>query len=90
MQRGVSRDTLLGGRGNIREHLAIAQSGTRREARAMTPLFGSILATALVAQIQGGTIQGKVVDDQRKPVPDVQVVYFVPRPLAGTREPGPA
>ena len=53
----------------------------------MTMLFGSILATALVAQIQGGMIQGKVVDDQGKPVADAQVVFFAPRPLAGTGEP---
>ncbi len=52
----------------------------------MTTLFGSILATALVAQLPGGVIQGKVVDDQGKPVPEAQVVYFVPRPLSGTRE----
>ncbi len=41
----------------------------------MTMLFGSILATAVVAQLQGGMIQGKVVDDQGKPVPDAPVVY---------------
>ena len=53
----------------------------------MTMLFGSILATALVAQLQGGMVQGKVVDDQGKPVPDVQVISFVPRPLTDTMEP---
>ncbi len=53
----------------------------------MAMFFGSILATVLAAQLQGGMIQGKVVDDQGKPAPDVQVVYYIPRPLAGTREP---
>ena len=50
-------------------------------------ILSPILATALIAQLQGGTIQGKVIDDQGKPVSDVQVIYFTPRPLAGTREP---
>ena len=72
---------------NTREHLTIAQRGTWREARSMTTLFGSILATALVAQFQGGTIQGKVVDDQGKPVADAQVVYFAPPGPGLAREP---
>ena len=46
----------------------------------MTTLFGPILATALLAQIQGGTIQGRVVDDQGKPVAGAQVVFFAPPP----------
>ncbi len=53
----------------------------------MAMLFGSILATALVAQIQGGTIQGKVVDDQGKPVSDAQVVFYAPRPWGSSGEP---
>jgi hypothetical protein len=53
----------------------------------MTTLSGSILATFLAAQLQGGTIQGKVVDDQGKPVPDAQVVYYAPRPWLGIGEP---
>ena len=53
----------------------------------MSTLFGSILATALAAQVQSGTIQGKVVDDQGKPVADARVVYFTPRPMVGTGEP---
>jgi hypothetical protein len=47
----------------------------------MTILFGSILATTLVAQLQGGAIEGRVVDDQGKPVADVQVELFAPSPL---------
>ena len=53
----------------------------------MALLFGSILATALVVQVQTGTIQGKVVDDQSKPLADVQVVFFTPRPWIGVGEP---
>ncbi len=53
----------------------------------MTTLFASILATALVAQIQGGTIQGKVVDDQGKPVADAQVVFFAARHFGGGGDP---
>ena len=34
----------------------------------MTTLFGPILAAALMAQIQGGPLEGTVVDDQGKPV----------------------
>ena len=34
----------------------------------MTTLLGPILAAALVAQIHGLELQGKVVDDQGKPV----------------------
>ena len=53
----------------------------------MTTLLGSILATALVAQFQGGTIEGKVVDDQRRPVSAAQVVFYAPPPLEGTVDP---
>ncbi len=53
----------------------------------MTTLFASILAMALVAQIQGGTIQGKVVDDQGKPVADAQVVFFAARHFDGSGDP---
>ncbi|MGC8641745.1 MAG: hypothetical protein ACP5XB_17905, partial [Isosphaeraceae bacterium] len=49
----------------------------------MTTLFASFLATVLVAQGQGGTVQGKVVDDQGKPVADAQVVCLTPRPWTG-------
>ena len=34
----------------------------------MTALFGPILAAALMAQFQGGTLQSTVVDDQGKPI----------------------
>ena len=47
----------------------------------MTMFFGSMLATALVVQVQAGTVQGKVVDDQGKPLADVQVVFFTPADL---------
>ncbi len=44
----------------------------------MTTVFGSLLATVLIAQIQGGMIQGKVVDDQGRPVADSLVLLYVP------------
>ena len=47
----------------------------------MMTLYCSILATALVAQMQGGTLQGKVVDDQGRPVAEAQVVFLAPVPL---------
>ena len=53
----------------------------------MTTLFGSILAAALAAQLQGGTVQGKVVDDQGKPVANAQVDFFAPPPLEGKVDP---
>ncbi len=53
----------------------------------MTMLFGPVLATALVAQIQGGMIQGKVVDDQGKPVADTQVVWYAVLPTGSSVEP---
>ncbi len=86
MQQHISPGMLQGGRGNTLEHPAITTSSNQREARSMTTFFGSLLATALVTQLQGGMIQGKLVDDQGKPVPDVQVIYFIPRPLDGTKE----
>ena len=52
----------------------------------MTTLFSSLLATALVAQLQGGMIQGSVVDDRGKPVTDAQVVFFDARPRSGIGE----
>jgi hypothetical protein len=53
----------------------------------MTTLFGPILATALIAQMQRGTIQGKVVDDLGKPVADARVVFFAPPPPEGKVDP---
>jgi hypothetical protein len=50
-------------------------------------IFGPLLATALLAQIQGGTIQGKVVDEQGKPVAGAQVVFFAPSPPEGNVDP---
>ena len=49
----------------------------------MTMLFGSIVATALVAQLPGVTIQGKVVDEQGKPVAGARVVGYR-CPVAGS------
>ncbi len=46
-------------------------------------LFSSILMTALVAQLPGEMIQGKVVDDEGKPAADARVFYFAPRPWNG-------
>ena len=42
----------------------------------MTTLFGSILATAVIVQVQTGAIQGKVADEQGKPTADVPVHFF--------------
>jgi hypothetical protein len=53
----------------------------------MITLFGPILTVALMAQFQGGTIQGTVVDDQGKPVVNAQVVFCAPAPLEGNLEP---
>jgi hypothetical protein len=53
----------------------------------MTAIIGPILAMALVAQLQGDTIRGTVVDDQGKPVVGAQVVFFVPHPLDGNANP---
>jgi Carboxypeptidase regulatory-like domain len=53
----------------------------------MTTLFGPILAVALMAQIQGGTLEGKVVDEAGKPVVDAQVVFLAPRSLDGDVNP---
>ena len=44
----------------------------------MTTLFGPILAAALMAQIQGSTLEGTVSDDQGKPVLLAQVFFHVP------------
>ena len=53
----------------------------------MTTLLGPILAAALVAQIHGLELQGKVVDDQAKPVAAHQVVIHIPVPWSGKSEP---
>ena len=53
----------------------------------MTTLFSSILAAALVAQVQARTIQGMVVDDQGKPVADARVVFFAERLSNGMSDP---
>lgn len=50
----------------------------------MTTYLGPILAMALMAQLQSPTMEGKVVDEQGKPVADAQVVYFVPRHFDGS------
>jgi Carboxypeptidase regulatory-like domain len=53
----------------------------------MTTFFGPILATALLGQLQGGPIQGTVVDEQRKPVAGASVVFFAPAPPEGNVDP---
>jgi hypothetical protein len=53
----------------------------------VTTLFASILATALLARSPGETIQGKVVDDQGKPVAGAQVLFQAP--AAWGVKPGP-
>jgi hypothetical protein len=50
----------------------------------MTTLLGPILAVALMAQIQGGTLEGKVVDDDGKSIVNAEVVFFAPAPWEGT------
>jgi len=52
----------------------------------MSTFIGPILAAALMAQFQGGTLQGTVVDDQGKPVADAQVIFHAPAPRAGKVE----
>ena len=46
----------------------------------MTTLFGSVLAAALLAQIQGGQLEGNVVDDQNRPVDGAQIAFRSPVP----------
>jgi len=53
----------------------------------MTTLLGPLLAAALMSQLQGGPLEGKVVDDQGKPVAGAQVVFFAPPPLEGNVDP---
>ena len=53
----------------------------------MGTLFGPILATVLMAQFQGGTLQGTVVDDQGKPVDNAQVIFRASAPWTGDAEP---
>jgi hypothetical protein len=53
----------------------------------MMTLFGPILAAALMAQFQGGPLQGTVVDDQGKPVADAQVVFHARAPWEHERDP---
>jgi hypothetical protein len=50
-------------------------------------LLGSVLASALIAQVQGGMLQGKVVDDQGKPVAKALVDFFAPAPTEGKVDP---
>jgi hypothetical protein len=42
----------------------------------MKALAGPLLAFVLLAQTPGSTIEGKVVDDEGKPVAGAQVVFF--------------
>ena len=53
----------------------------------MTTLFGPILAAALFAQIQGATLEGKVVDEAGKPVVGAEVVFYAPPSWEGNVEP---
>ncbi|MFI5459023.1 MAG: carboxypeptidase regulatory-like domain-containing protein [Isosphaerales bacterium] len=53
----------------------------------MMTLFGPLLAAALMAQIQGVTLQGTVVDDQGKPIAGAQVVLYSPPGVAGNGNP---
>ena len=53
----------------------------------MTTLFGSVLAAALMAQIQVGPFEGKVVDDQRRSVDGAQIAFHLPVPWGSKVEP---
>ena len=53
----------------------------------MMTIFGPILAAASMAQFQGRTVQGTVVDDQGKPVADAQVIFHAPAPWYGKADP---
>ena len=53
----------------------------------MMAIFGPLLAAALMAQFQGRTLQGTVVDDQGKPVADAQVIFHASAPWKGDAEP---
>jgi hypothetical protein len=50
----------------------------------MLALFGPILAAALVAQFQGGALEGKVVVGDGRPVAGAQVLFHAPAPYGGT------
>jgi len=50
----------------------------------MTTLFGPILAAAVLAQFQGGPLEGKVVDDQGRPVDGAQIAFHLPVPWRNT------
>src|ERR1700686_5149567 len=61
--------------------------GILTETASMMSLFGPLLATALMAQFQGRTLQGTVVDAQGKPVADAQVIFHAPAPWKGDAAP---
>jgi hypothetical protein len=52
----------------------------------VTMLLGPIVAAALIAQVQGGTLKGQVVDEAGKPVGEARVVIDVPVPWSGKLE----
>ena len=56
----------------------------------MMSLFGPLLAAAIVAQFQGGALEGAVVDEAGKPVADAQVAFFAPAPWGGKVQPAEA
>ena len=53
----------------------------------MTSLLGPLLVSTLLAQIDGGTVQGKVTDDHGKPVAGAQVVFHAPAPRESKVDP---
>jgi hypothetical protein len=53
----------------------------------MMSLFGPILAAAILAQFQGGTLEGAVVDEAGKPVVEAQVVFSAAAPWGGKVQP---
>jgi hypothetical protein len=53
----------------------------------MMSVLGPLLAAALMAQFQGRTVEGTVVDDQGKPVADAQVTFHASAPWKGDAGP---
>jgi Carboxypeptidase regulatory-like domain len=63
------------------------QTNVAGEDSAMTTLFGTVLAAALLAQISAGTIEGTVVDDQGKPIVGAQIALHAAVPWGSKVEP---
>ncbi len=53
----------------------------------MMTFLAPLLAATAIAQFQGGTLEGAVVDKAAKPVVDAQVLFFAPAPWASKVKP---